>query len=71
MHDQNIKTVGIPMLGQNAVKNLKQTSDILYSYNLYNKYVFISNVLMSDDWWPTDKVDELNFWILFILKNYF
>lgn len=49
MHDQNIKTVGIPMLGQNAVKNLKQTSDILYSYNLYNKYVFISNVLMSDD----------------------
>lgn len=37
------------MLGQNVMKNLKQTSDILYSYNLYNKYVFIGNVLMSDD----------------------
>lgn len=45
MYVVTIKTADIPMLGENAVKNLKQTSDILYSYNLYKKYVFIDNVL--------------------------
>jgi len=37
------------MLEQNALKNLKQTSNILNSCNLNNKYIFISNELMIDD----------------------